>query len=287
MSVKDSEKYELLDSGDFKKLEQLGPYRVVRPSPQAVWAPRLGQDDWDNIDAIYHRFSGGDGKWETRKRRLPQQWQMHCGGLNFIVRPTDFGHLGGFFEQAANWEKIRRLSSQDHEVLNLFAYTGGSTLAAAQSGAKVVHVDASKTSVAWARELAELNALGEAPIRWIVDDVMKFVQREIRRSRKYQAIILDPPSFGRGTKGEVWKIEEHLVELMSSLKLLLSDDFSYILLSSHSHGYTPLAMENLLLDITHGVKGELESKEMVVREVNTNRALPAGAYSLFTRFGND
>ena len=212
---------------------------------------------------------------------------MHCGGLDFIVRPTDFGHLGGFFEQVINWEKLRKLgpknTSDDFQVLNLFAYTGGSTLAAAQSGASVVHVDASKTSVAWARELAELNHLGQAPIRWIVDDVMKFVQREIRRSRKYHGIILDPPSFGRGTKGEVWKIEEHLVELMVGLKELLADDFRYILLSSHSHGYTPLAMKNMLSDILADYSGSYDAQEMFVAESGSNRALPAGAYCFFTK----
>jgi len=281
--------YYLLDSGNFQKLEQVGPYRIVRPSPQAVWRPRLTKDLWQDVDARYERFSGGDGNWQRFNRRLPGEWTMSHGGLRFLVRLTDFGHLGLFAEQVANWQRLRELSQQgrktldEFQVLNLFAYTGASSLAAAQGGAHVVHLDASKTSVSWGKEQAELNDLNDRPIRWITDDAMKFVTREVRRGRRYHGVILDPPSFGRGNRGEVWKIEEHLCELLDQIKQLLADDFSYILLSSHSTGYTPLAMRNLLADILPDVKGKYELDEMVIKEKDSERTLPSGASTLFVR----
>ncbi|MFW7377950.1 MAG: class I SAM-dependent methyltransferase [Oligoflexus sp.] len=281
--------YQLLDSGNFQKLEQVGPYRIVRPSPQAVWRPRLGKDQWEQVDAKYERFSGGDGTWHRHNQRLPQEWQMNYGGLRFLIRLTDFGHLGLFAEQVNNWQRLRELSQNglkqrdEFQVLNLFAYTGASSLAAAQGGAHVVHLDASKTSVSWGREQAELNGLQDKPIRWIIDDAMKFVSREVRRNRKYHGIILDPPSFGRGNRGEVWKIEEHLCDLLDQLKLILADDFSYVMLSSHSNGYTPLAMRNLLSDILPEVSGQYLLEEMVVPEKDSGRTLPSGACCLFVR----
>lgn len=281
--------YQLIDSGHFQKLEQVGPYRLVRPSPQAVWSPRLPEADWQKVDARFHRFSGGDGKWTRNNPKLAQSFDIGYGGLNLKIELTDFGHLGLFAEQQENWQRIRRLCWDRHqygletEVLNLFAYTGGSSLAAAQGGAKVVHVDASKTSVAWARENAERNQLSQHEIRWIVDDVQKFIQREVKRERKYHGIILDPPSFGRGTKNEVWKIEEHLIPLLQQLKPLLAHDFSFILLSSHSNGYTPIAMRNLLSDILGPMAGRWLEEEMLVFEKNSGRALPSGANTWFIR----
>ena len=284
-----SQTYALLDSGNFQKLEQVGPYRLVRPSPQAVWLPRLAPSVWDKVDARFERLSGGDGKWTILNRKLQDSWVISYGGLKLRMELTDFGHLGLFAEQNFNWDRIRKLCQarsqlgQETQVLNLFAYTGGATLAAAQGGAKVAHVDASKTSVNWARQNAGLNASKEHQIRWLIDDVQKFTSREIRRDRLYHGIILDPPSFGRGAKAEVWKIEEHLISLLESLKLLLAPDFKFILLSSHSNGYTPVAMRNLLLPITEGHEGQFIEEEMLVREVDSDRCLPSGAHCWFIR----
>lgn len=270
--------YKLIDSGYFQKLEQVGPYRFVRPSAQAVWKPRLPTPEWQ-CDASFERFSGGDGKW-TFHTKIPDTWVIDVGHISLNIKLTDFGHLGIFPEQAPNWDKIHDLckkASSDREirVINMFAYTGGSTLAAASGGAHAVHLDASKTSVAWARENAESSGLGDKPVRWIVDDVNKFVAREVKRGNTYHGIILDPPSFGRGAKGESWKIEEDLPKLMDELRKILDKDFLFVLLSAHSQGYTPMALENLLLDFNDG-KGTLDSEEMVVRETNANRPLPSG-----------
>ncbi len=220
---------------------------------------------------------------------MPRRWTVNYGGLNLLMELTDFGHLGLFPEQFMNWQRIRRLcydgsrDGKDFQVLNLFAYTGGSSLAAAQGGAKVAHVDASKTSVQWGRDNAEANQLQDAPIRWLLDDVQKFVSRELRRERRYHGIILDPPSFGRGSKGEVWKIEEDLENLLDLLKALLAEDFKFILLSSHSNGYTPIAMQNLLISMVGRAEGRYLSEEMLLVEEQSKRALPSGACSWFIR----
>ncbi|MBC7660308.1 MAG: class I SAM-dependent methyltransferase [Chitinophagaceae bacterium] len=283
-----SNTYRLIDSGNFEKLEQVGPYRIIRPSPQAVWKP--GQQKlWGKVDAHFRRFAGGDGKWTIESPAMKKPWVIEYGGLNLQIEITDFGHLGLFPEQRMNWQRIRNLCSdgtrddEEFHVLNLFAYTGGSSLAAAQGGATVAHVDASKTSVAWARLNADVNNLTQAPIRWLTDDVQKFVAREIRRNRLYKGIILDPPSFGRGTNGETWKIEEHLIELLDALKGILHPDFSFFLLSSHSTGYTPIAMQNLLGSLLKGVKGRFIAEEMLVDEEGTGRSLPSGASTWFVR----
>lgn len=281
--------YSLIDSGNFQKLEQVGPYRLVRPSPQAVWRPRLEKEIWDKVDATFQRFSGGDGKWNILNKKMAKSWVISYGGLQLQMELTDFGHLGLFAEQQMNWQRIRRLSfdgsrnGREFNVLNLFAYTGGSTLAAAQGGARVSHVDASKTSVQWARDNAALNGLESHEIRWLLDDVQKFTARELRRNRRYHGIILDPPSFGRGAKNEVWKIETDLIPLLDTLKELLAEDFSFILLSSHSNGYTPAAMKNLLLPLAADRPGRFLTEEMLLMETEGGRALPSGASSWFLR----
>ena len=279
-----SQTYQLIDSGNFQKLEQIGPYRMVRPSPQAVWRPRLPKSEWKKVDAEFKRFSGGDGKWSIYNKSMEKHWVIEYGGININLKRTDFGHIGLFAEQVQNWQTIRSLcEGQDYNVLNLFAYTGGSSLAAAQGGANVVHLDASKTSVAWARENADSNDLSDKPIRWIPDDAQKFVAKEARRGRKYHGVILDPPTFGRGTKNEVWKIEEHLPILLDGIKEILAPDFKFILLSSHSPGYTPVAMKNNLLEVIGDAKGEFKLEEMLVEEVESGRALPSGASCFFIR----
>jgi 23S rRNA (cytosine1962-C5)-methyltransferase len=281
--------YALLDSGNFQKLEQVGPYLLVRPAAQAVWRPRLADAEWQRADAVFSRFSGGDGKWEVRNRKLPEAWTIAMPAVGeLVIRLTDFGHLGIFPEQHSNWSRLAELVQertqrrQETQVLNLFAYTGGSTLACARAGAAVAHLDASKTSVNWGRENAEQAGLKDKPVRWLVDDVQKFVAREVRRASKYHGIILDPPSFGRGPKGETWKIEEMLPPLLADLGQLLAPDFSFVLLSSHSAGYTPLALTNLLSEICPATTGQLSSGEMVVLD-SAGRALPSGASCLFVK----
>ncbi len=280
--------YKLIDSGNFQKLEQVGPYRFVRPAAQAVWMPRLSDDVWKKADASFTRFSGGDGKWAIHNRNLPKKWTIQQGPVKLVISLTDFGHLGIFPEQDANWDKLHELilergKNRDINVLNLFAYTGGSTLACATAGAKVVHLDASKTSVAWARENADASGAHDKPVRWIVDDVQKFVEREVRRGNKYQGIILDPPSFGRGTNNEVWQIEDHLVPLLDHLKKILAEDYLFVLLSCHSNGYTPMALQNLLLDIVSENDGSFDIREMIIAEEGSGRVLPSGASALFVR----
>lgn len=282
--------YRLIDCGNFQKLEQVGPWRLVRPAAQAVWRPRLGEQEWQNVDAVYTRFSGGDGKWTIKNKKLPERWTIDIDSIGkLVIRMTEFGHLGIFPEQHTNWKRMadivrkRVAAGSAQNVLNLFAYTGGSTLACANAGANVVHLDASKTSVAWGRENAEASGLTDRPVRWIVDDVQKFVDREVRRESKYHGIILDPPSYGRGAKGETWDIETMLPGLLDELKKILADDFSFILLSSHSNGYTPQALTNLLSEIVPGQAGEFLAEEMVVQEDGSKRVLPSGACCFFIR----
>jgi 23S rRNA (cytosine1962-C5)-methyltransferase len=285
--------YKLLDSGHFQKLEQVGPYRFVRPAAQAVWRPRLDAAAWADVDAVFTRFSGGDGKWEVKNKRLPGKWTIATAVGKLVIELTDFGHLGIFPEQHANWQRLEALirsrvqagataAGGAFSVLNLFAYTGGSSLAAAKGGAHVAHVDASKTSVNWARANAEASGLADRPIRWLVDDVQKFVARELRRDSRYHGIILDPPSYGRGPKGETWKIEDHLLPMLDDLRKILAPDYAFILLSAHSTGYTPLALRNVLSSICDA--GEFAAEEMTVTEDGPNgRPLPSGASCLFIR----
>jgi 23S rRNA (cytosine1962-C5)-methyltransferase len=282
--------YQLIDTGKFQKLEQVGPWRIVRPAMQAVWRPRLPEKEWSSADAIFTRFSGGDGRWEIRNRKLPEHWTIPVPAFGAMqIELTDFGHLGIFPEQHANWGRLSELidpqvkAGRQIQVLNLFAYTGGSSLACARAGAHVVHLDASKTSVAWARTNAEVSGLQDKPVRWIVDDVQKFITRELRRGSKYHGIILDPPSFGRGPKGETWKIEEMLPPLLDDLSKLLADDYLFFLLSSHSEGYTPLALTNLVSEICPLGRGEIIADEMVVTEASSNRPLPSGASCMYIR----
>ncbi len=279
--------YQLLDCGNGQKLEQVGPYRFVRPASQAVWRPTLSASEWKNVDGVYTRYSGGNGKWSFPGKKPTKEWAIEMAGIGFINKMTDFGHLGIFAEQLDNWKILQELCAPAGErklkVLNLFAYTGGSSLAAARGGAEVTHLDASKTSVAWGRENQAQSGLSEAPIRWIVDDVQKFVAREVRRGTFYDGIILDPPSFGRGSKNELWKIEEHLPDLLSELKKIKSKDFKFMLLSAHSNGFTPVALKNLLQDFQGETNGRYEMNEMLIRQKNSEKALPSGACCWFIR----
>lgn len=285
------DEYQLLDAGDGQKLERIGPYRLVRPAPQAVWRPRLSADAWRAADALYERDSSGGGKWVWRAK-VQRDFTILYSRLSWSLKLTNFGHLGLFPEQAANWEWMReqirarmaRTNQANLHVLNLFAYTGGSTLACSQAGAHVVHVDAAKGVVDWARQNARLCNLDERPIRWLVDDALKFVKREARRGSRYHAIILDPPSFGRGPKGEVFKIENDIVPLLDACGELLAKDALFVLYSCHTPGFTPLSMENQLADLVAGRAGTLESGEMTVSD-SQDRALPSGAYARWLGVG--
>lgn len=270
--------YILLDSGNFRKLEQVGPYRLNRPAPQAIWKPALSERDWADVHAYYHRSSSGGGSWEY-KTRLPENWAVSYYGLTMQIKLTDFGHMGLFPEQGPNWDwiqdQIRRVS-RPVKVLNTFAYTGGSSLAAAAAGAEVVHLDAAKGMEVWARENARLSKMDKLPIRWLIDDVTRFINREIRRGNHYDAIILDPPSFGRGSKGEVWKFEDDLPALLELCSQVLSTSPVFILLSAHTPGVTPLTLENLLANLIVPFRGTLISAEMVIPEHKSSRVLPSG-----------
>jgi 23S rRNA (cytosine1962-C5)-methyltransferase len=286
--MKKGSTYELLDSGGFQKLESVGGFRFVRPSPSAVWEPDLAAKEWKTYDAFFERHSDGDGEWKVKNPKVKEPWMIEIEGVRFKMKLTSFGHLGIFPEQKKNWLQMRELvqarkkAAPAFKVLNLFAYTGGSTMFCAQGGAEVTHVDASKGSVNWARENAAASGLEKAPIRWLVDDVQEFVRREIRRGNKYQGLILDPPSYGRGPNKEIWDIEKHLMPFLRELEKLLADDFVFILLSCHSPGYTPTALENQLRQITEGHRGSFISEEMLI-EQEEQKPLPSGCSSLFVK----
>jgi 23S rRNA (cytosine1962-C5)-methyltransferase len=282
--------YRLIDSGNFRKLEQLGQYRIVRPSLQAIWEPKLSKGEWQKADAVFTRGKGGDGEWKLSNKRLPSSWPIKVGPVTTNIKLTDFGHVG-IFPEHHKWDRLSfqikksKQKNEEFKLLSLFAYTGITSVAAASLGAHVVHVDASKTSVAWGRENAQLSGLEGLPIRWLVDDVQKFLAREIRRGSKYHGVILDPPSFGRGPKGDVWKIEDHLIPLLKSVKEILADDYSFVQLSAHSQGMTPIALSNVLKDVLAPESGKISSKEMTVSEDRNNgRHLPSGACAIFEKW---
>lgn len=272
--------YELLDSGNGAKLERFADIVLARPCAQAVWQPATPKR-WAQADATFDREEGN--RWHGRSR-LPKAWTLDVDGTKFRLSGTDFGHLGIFPEQRAQWAWIKaqvrtlQAAGQRPRVLNLFAYSGGSTLAAALGGAEVCHVDASKGMVQWARENAALNALEQHPIRWIVDDVHKFMNRELRRGRRYEGIILDPPTYGRGGNGETYKIERDLTETLRLCRALLSEKPAFLLLSAHTPGHTPIVLQNILEQALHGLGGTFSAGEMCLTGAPTVFRLPSGAY---------
>ncbi len=237
--------FKVLDAGDFYKLEKVGPYIYLRPSPAAVW-PKSNHEAYKSVDAKYERYQNGKGEWIFNNKDMNDKFVIDVLNLKVEMQHTSFGHLGLFAEQLINWKRLQKNVQKGDRVLNLFAYTGLASLICASKDAEVAHVDASKTSVTWARRNQELSGLQDKKVRWLVDDVQKFVSKEVRRESKYDWIVLDPPTFGRGSNREVWQIELHLHDLMSSLSKLKSDNFKGILLSSHSPGYSPKALENIL-----------------------------------------
>ena len=276
--------YEVLDTSDGEKLERWGSYILVRPDPLVIWFTPRNDRRWREYDAKYARSNSGGGQWS--RNRLPERWQIHYRELTFNVKPMNFKHTGVFPEQAENWDFIDaaiRAAGRPVSVLNLFAYTGGATLAAAAAGASVCHVDAAKGMVAWAKENAAASGLGEAPIRWIVDDCAKFVEREIRRGRRYDAVIMDPPSYGRGPSGEIWKLEKDLYPFVKLVSGVLSDKPLFFILNSYTTGLAPSVL-TCLLDtlITPRFGGHTESDELGLPVTDSGLVLPCGATGRWT-----
>ena len=277
--------YEVLDTGDGEKLERWGDVILRRPDPQTIW-PKADPQMWEKADAVYHRSEKGGGQWEFRKT-LPERWTLRWEDLGFYVRPTGFKHTGLFPEQEANWRwmgKILRESGRtDVRVLNLFGYTGGATVACAAAGARVTHVDAAKGMVQWAKENRQLSGLPETSCRWIVEDALAFVRREIRRGNCYDGILMDPPSYGRGPSGEVWKLENELYGLVETCSQALSDEPLFFLINSYTTGFQASVLSNMIGKcVTPRYGGRTDSQELCL-PVRTGGVLPCGASGRWER----
>ena len=274
--------YEVLDCSGGEKLERWGRYLLIRPDPQVIWDTKKDNPGWKNRNAHYHRSAKGGGEWEFFD--LPEQWQIPYKSLRFHLKPFSFKHTGLFPEQAVNWdwfsEKIKK-ADRPIKVLNLFAYTGGATLAAAAAGASVTHVDASKGMVTWAKENAAASGLSDAPIRWIVDDCVKFTEREIRRGNRYDAVIMDPPSYGRGPKGEIWKIEEAVYPLLRLCAQLLSGKPLFFLINSYTTGLQPAVLAYMLHTVLKDYGGTVLADEIGLPVSESGLVLPCGASGRF------
>lgn len=280
--------YKVLDCSAGEKLEMWGRYKLQRPDPQVIWNTPKEKALWGKLNAHYHRSSKGGGEWEFFD--LPEQWTISYGDLSFNLKPFSFKHTGLFPEQAVNWDWMRGIITKalreepgrEIKVLNLFAYTGGATVACAKSGAKVTHVDASKGMVGWAKENAQLSGLSEAPIRYIVDDCKKFVEREIRRGNRYDAIIMDPPSYGRGPGGEIWKLEESLYPFVELCSEILNDRPLFVLINSYTTGLQPAVLSYLLSTlIAKKFTGIVEASEIGLPVESNGLVLPCGASGRF------
>lgn len=277
--AKDWKDYEVLDTSNGEKLERWGSHLLIRPDPQVIWNTPKKLPGWKKPNGHYHRSSKGGGEWEFFD--LPQQWSITYKELTFQLKPFSFKHTGLFPEQAANWDWFSQKiiqAGRPVKVLNLFAYTGGATLAAAKAGASVTHVDASKGMVTWAKENAACSGLAEAPVRWIVDDCVKFVDREIRRGSRYDGIIMDPPSYGRGPKGEIWKIEDAVHPLVRLCAGLLSDHPLFFLINSYTTGFAPAVLTYLIgTEITPKFGGRVDSQEVGLPVTSNGLVLPCGS----------
>jgi len=276
--------YEVIDTSGGEKLERWGKYILVRPDPQVIWETAKEDVRWNNPNGHYHRSSKGGGEWEFNK--LPEQWEINYKELTFCLKPFSFKHTGLFPEQAANWdwfssiikEAIAKEPGRQIKVLNMFAYTGGATLSAAKAGAYVTHVDASKGMVGWAKENALKSGLENAPIRWLVDDCVKFVEREIRRGNKYDAIIMDPPSYGRGPKGEIWKIEESIFSFIELTTQILADKPLFYLVNSYTTGLQPAVLSYMMnTSLVKRFGGSVEAGEIGLPVSGNGLILPCGA----------
>ena len=284
--------YEVIDCSQGEKLERWGKYTLVRPDPQVIWDTPKKEKGWKHMNGHYHRSSKGGGEWEFFN--LPEEWIIHYSlpinkELTFHLKPFSFKHTGLFPEQATNWNWFSQLihsevkKGRPVKVLNLFAYTGGATLAAAASGASVTHVDASKGMVTWAKENAVSSGLGDAPIRWLVDDCVKFVEREIRRGNHYDAIIMDPPSYGRGPKGEIWKIEESIYPLVQLCSQILTDDPLFFLINSYTTGLQPAVLSYMIHTVLGKYNGTITAEEIGLPVSSNGLVLPCGASGRFQR----
>ena len=282
--------YEVIDCSQGEKLERWGKYLLVRPDPQVIWDTPKREKGWKRMNGHYHRSSKGGGEWEFFD--LPQEWTIHYNlpinkELTFHLKPFSFKHTGLFPEQAANWNWFSTLiadavkAGRPVKVLNLFAYTGGATIAAAAAGASVTHVDASKGMVTWAKENAASSGLGDAPIRWLVDDCVKFVEREIRRGNHYDAIIMDPPSYGRGPKGEIWKIEESVYPLVQLCSQILTDDPLFFLINSYTTGLQPAVLSYMMHTVLSKYNGTITAEEIGLPVSSNGLVLPCGASGRF------
>ncbi len=276
--------YRLIDASDGMRLEKWGDISLSRPDPQIIWKTPKENPLWESCDAVYHRSERGGGSWEFRKK-LPESWTVEYDRLKFIIRPTGFKHTGLFPEQAVNWDLARKMikgAGRNISVLNLFAYTGGATLACAEAGASACHVDASKGMVQWAKDNAAASGLSDKPIRWIVDDCLKFAEREIRRGRTYDAIIMDPPSYGRGPSGEVWKLEDSIYSLLEICVKLLSDSPLFFMLNSYTAGLSPSVMSYMLgALIKPKYGGEVSADEIGLPVEEKGMSLPAGSTAIW------
>lgn len=271
--------YEVIDTSCGEKLERWGNYILVRPDPQVIWNTEKRAEEWRKCNGHYHRSNKGGGSWEFHN--MPDVWQINYKNLKFNLQPFKFKHTGLFPEQAVNWEwsgqKIKN-AGRSRKVLNLFAYTGGATIAAAAAGASVTHVDASKGMVTWAKENLAASGLSNAPVRWIVDDCVKFVERETRRGNKYDAIIMDPPSYGRGPKGEIWKIEEKIHPFIQLCAKLLSDTPLFFLINSYTTGLQPAVLSYMAeLELVKRYGGRAEAQEIGLPVTSNGLILPCGA----------
>ena len=277
--------YEVLDCTDGEKLERWGKYILLRPDPQVIWSTKHVSKEWKSLNGHYHRSSKGGGEWEFFD--LPEEWQIGYNELKFNLKPFSFKHTGLFPEQATNWEWFSNLiknAGRPIKVLNLFAYTGGATLSASAAGASVTHVDAAKGMVGWAKENAASSNLADRPIRWLVDDCVKFVEREIRRGNKYDAIIMDPPSYGRGPKGEIWKIEDSIFPFIELTMDVLSDDPLFYLVNSYTTGLQPAVLTYMLsMTVKKKYGGEVESSEIGLPVSGNGLVLPCGASGRWSR----
>ena len=287
MRVSDNWKdYELLDCTDGERLERWGNIILIRPDPQVIWKTGRRHPMWRKANARYNRSQTGGGSWEILGK-LPDRWEIAYGDLKFNIKTMGFKHTGLFPEQATNWDLVRSMiekADRPLKVLNLFAYTGGATVAALKSGAQVTHVDASKGMVQWAKENAVSSGVIDAPVRWLVDDCIKFVQREIRRGNKYDIIIMDPPSYGRGPGGEVWKLEDEVYNFVELCEQLLSDDAVAVLINSYTTGLSPSVMEYILGSIVvpkHG--GSVSGSELGLPAAQTGMPLPCGATAIWKK----
>jgi 23S rRNA (cytosine1962-C5)-methyltransferase len=276
---KDWKDYELIDCGDGMKYERWQNTFLLRPDPQAIWPLR---EIYQNIDAVYNRSTSGGGQWEY-KTKLPESWQISYKDLKFKIKPTNFKHTGLFPEQALNWDWIKQRIEQkeiaEFRVLNLFAYTGAASVAAAKAGAKVVHVDAAKGMINWAKENARLSAIDENAIRYIVDDCFKFVKREQRRENTYHGIIMDPPSYGRGKNKEVWKFEDHIYNFLKEVLQLLDTNASFLLINSYTTGLSNQVLVNMISDLKSSNNTKIYGNDLGLNITNRDMILPCGMYA--------